>query len=110
MDAGRPVDPLWLVVHGPDADRVVAVTGARLTIGRDLRSDLVVDDAKVSRLHAEITVDGQGRFLLTDLASRNGTTIDGRQVVGAVPLVGGERLRFGRTAVDVHRAPPPEVP
>ena len=100
---------LWLVVRGADAPHLVAMTGDRLTVGRDLRSDVVIDDTKVSRLHAEITRDTHGRYLLTDLTSRNGTTVDGRQLVGSLPLVGGELLRFGRTCVEIFTTKPLEA-
>ena len=82
------------------------MTGDRLTIGRDLRSDIVLDDSKASRLHAEITRDPGGRYVLTDLTSRNGTTIDGRQLVGSLVLSGGELLRFGKTIIEVLTSEP----
>jgi pSer/pThr/pTyr-binding forkhead associated (FHA) protein len=99
-------DCLWLVVRADDGRRLVAVTGDRLTIGRDLRAGVVLDDVKVSRLHAEITRDADGGFHLTDLSSRNGTLVDGRQLVGAFRLQGGEVLRIGRTTVEVHLEEP----
>lgn len=99
-------DCLWLVVHADDGRRLVAVTGDRLTIGRDLRAGVVLDDVKVSRLHAEITRDADGSYYLTDLSSRNGTLVDGRQLVGSLRLDGGEVLRIGRTTVEVHRDEP----
>jgi len=86
------------------------MTGHRLTVGRDLRSDIVLDDSKASRHHAEITRDPMGRYVLTDLTSRNGTTIDGRQLVGSLVLVGGELLRFGRTIVEVLNSEPEGPP
>lgn len=47
--------------------------GESLQIGRDPRSDLVTDDPRVSRSHATIRSDGQGRVTLQDLDSANGT-------------------------------------
>lgn len=103
------VERLWLVVTGPSSSHVVAMTGERLTLGRDLRCDVVLDDPKASRLHAEIVRDQRGRFLLTDLSSRNGTIVDGRQLVGSLPLVGGETIRLGRTTIDISPGPPEEA-
>jgi pSer/pThr/pTyr-binding forkhead associated (FHA) protein len=100
------IAPLWLIVRGIEEPRVVAMTGERLTIGRDLRSDVVLDDPKVSRLHAEIVRDSHGRYALTDLRSRNGTTIDGRQLVGSLRLRGGELLKIGRTVIEVSAQQP----
>ena len=100
---------LWLVVQADEGTRLVAMTGDRLTSGRDLRAGVVLHDQKVSRIHAEIVRDEAGEFHLTDLASRNGTLVDGRQLDGSLVLHGGERLRFGRTAIDVY-GERPETP
>jgi len=101
--------PLWLVVRGAEPPRYVAMTGERLTVGRDLRNEVVLDDTKVSRHHAEIVRDGSGHYILTDLASHNGTTVDGRQLVGSFLLNGGEVVRFGRTIVEILTTTPEGV-
>jgi len=100
---------LWLVVRGPDAPRIVAMTGETLTLGRDLRSDVVLDDSRASRRHAVVSRDDSGHYLLTDLSSRNGTTVDGRHLVGSVVLHGGEILRLGRSIVEVFTSEPEGV-
>jgi pSer/pThr/pTyr-binding forkhead associated (FHA) protein len=72
----------------------------RQTVGR--AGDLVVDDARASRLHAALYLDGT-RLEVEDLGSTNGTTLDGeplakaarREVApGAVISVGGFELAF----------------
>ena len=101
-------DALWLVVQEPETSRVVAMRGDRLTVGRDLRCDVVIDDAKVSRLHAEITRDPHGRYRFADLSSHNGTVVDGRQLVGALLLEGGETVHLGRTRLEIRLVRPTE--
>lgn len=46
-----------------------------LTVGRGSRADIRLDDASVSRLHAELTLTADGRCYLTDRNSSGGTRI-----------------------------------
>lgn len=59
-------------------------------IGRDPRSELHLDDPQVSRHHAEI-VFHQGRWLLRDLGSRNGTRLNG-ELIGEAYLAKQSRV------------------
>src|SRR5206468_3452149 len=75
---------------------IVGAQGA--TLGRSRECDVVVDDANVSRRHAEIRPGPQG-WTIADLGSTNGTRVNGRAVTGgAQPLEPGDRLELG-TAV-----------
>ncbi len=71
----------------------------RLVIGRSSGCELVLGDDTVSRRHAELFVE-EGRWLLRDLASANGTWVNGRRIVeaevrpGDVLHLGGCRLRL----------------
>ena len=63
-------------IHRPDR--------AVLRIGRDPANEIVVDDLLASRHHAEIRPDADGRWVITDLGSHNGTHVNGRAVRQAV--------------------------
>lgn len=65
------------------------------TLGRDPGNDIILRDPKVSRHHAEIAFE-RGFFVLHDLASANGTYVNGKRVRVA-PLTHGARLRMGNT-------------
>jgi pSer/pThr/pTyr-binding forkhead associated (FHA) protein len=65
------------------------------TLGRDPGNDIILRDPKVSRHHAEIVFE-RGFFVLHDLASANGTFVNGKRVRVA-PLTHGARLRMGNT-------------
>ena len=68
--------------------------GRPMTIGRDSTNDIVVVHPTVSRNHARIdTLDG--RYVLTDFNSRNGTRVNGKAVADAESLQNGARLRIG---------------
>jgi hypothetical protein len=95
-----------LRVVGPDGvERHLSVEGHPFAIGRGDDNDLVVLDPLVSRHHARL-VPRNGRLVLTDLASRNGTRVNGRAVHDAV-LGAGDRIEMGGTVVEVL---PPERP
>jgi FHA domain-containing protein len=81
--------------------RVLDVDRARLTIGRVDDNDVQLCDEKVSRHHAVIERSDDGRVVLRDLDSRNGTFVDGVRLSGSRVLSGGESLRFGDQEVRV---------
>lgn len=69
-------------------------------IGRSPGCDLAVEDRAVSRRHAELRYEG-GRWLLTDLGSRNGTRVNG-WAVAAAQVFDGDELVVGRTRLRFH--------
>jgi len=68
-------------------------------IGRSSACQIVLGDDTVSRRHAELRYD-DGRWMLRDLGSSNGTYVNGRLVteaevrVGDVIHLGGARLKL----------------
>jgi ABC transport system ATP-binding/permease protein len=76
--------------------------GPRAVLGRDPNCDVVLDDPSVSRRHAALESDGNGAFRLRDLASANGTFLDGIRIgQSGVPVSGGARLRFGEVQLQL---------
>jgi pSer/pThr/pTyr-binding forkhead associated (FHA) protein len=66
-----------------------------LRIGRDPASGLRLNHETVSRVHAELSRQG-GLWVLRDLGSTNGTTVNGRRVIGATVVKDGDQIGFGR--------------
>jgi hypothetical protein len=64
-----------------------------LTIGRGLDNDIVLEDTRVSRHHAQLRYKTR-RFWVTDLGSTNGTFINGERVSEAV-INNGDSLSLG---------------
>src|SRR6266568_569104 len=78
-------------------------------IGRGEQNDLRLNDASVSRHHAFLRrVDG--RYLLSDVGSQNGTFVNGRQVHAPSALQSGDRIRAGTTELTFHLDVPANVP
>lgn len=63
-------------------------------IGRDPDARVSIDHASVSRHHARISIE-DGKAVLADLRSRNGTFVGGRPVNDPVPLEDGDVIGLG---------------
>lgn len=74
----------------------VSVRGP-LTVGREC-DGLLLADPQVSRRHLSLDV-ADGRVIVTDLASTNGSTIDGRRLTSPVALVPGNIVQCGETTI-----------
>ncbi|AWT46094.1 MULTISPECIES: DUF1707 and FHA domain-containing protein [Streptomyces] len=72
-------------------------TGHPLRIGRDPGNGLRLTHETVSRMHAELSRQG-GLWVLRDLGSTNGTTVNGRRVIGAAVVREGDQVGFGSVA------------
>jgi hypothetical protein len=85
-------------VQLPDGQTVLLVEGQTL-IGRDPGAQVHLVDNRVSRQHAQIDI-ASGRAVVRDLASTNGTTVNGAPVTehelsdADVISLGGVELRF----------------
>lgn len=90
--------------NAPDANlRLIAIGGQarhvlrrrRTRIGRNYDNDIVLDNDRVSRYHAEIIREGEA-LVLVDKSSRNGVWLNGERVRGRAQLTPGDILRIGR--------------
>jgi diguanylate cyclase (GGDEF)-like protein len=67
-----------------------------LDLGRDHGCEVVIVlDDSVSRRHARLEVDANGRCRLTDLRSTNGTLVNSDRVTGTVTVERGSYIRVG---------------
>jgi pSer/pThr/pTyr-binding forkhead associated (FHA) protein len=75
-----------------------------ITIGRDdsVATACITIDRYISRKHAHLAEES-GELRLTDLASRNGTQLDGHPVTGSEPISVGQPFSVGRTLLRVVR-------
>ncbi len=88
-----------VVLSGDDEGRELPLV-SKLTIGADPASDLPLRDRRVSRRHAEIALR-EGRVVLRDVGSRNGTFV-GQSKVKELELPMGAVIRVGDTLLGVH--------
>ena len=87
--------PGLVIIHHPEPRFVgsafVFDKGQRLPLGRQVDAFVpgALDDARISRRHAEV-VRRRDRLTLHDLESRNGSFVNGRRVAGEAMLEHGE--------------------
>jgi TolB protein len=86
-------------------------------IGRERDNDVVILDPKMSRYHAQISMEA-GQWTLADLGSSNHTYLNGMAITEPTPLQSGDRINLGETELtlkmpgqsDVQPAPPKADP
>jgi pSer/pThr/pTyr-binding forkhead associated (FHA) protein len=72
--------------------------GPEIVIGRDSRCDHVVDSAQVSGRHARLFRAGD-QLWIEDLASSNGTYVNGRRIEKRATVSAGDRISLGSYAL-----------
>lgn len=91
-----PPQMAWLVVRSGIRAGKEFRLGEITNIGRDaMHNDIAIDDPAVSGQHARIKLE-DGKFVLYDLASTNGTTVNGEKVLRHV-LNHGDQVVMGET-------------
>lgn len=84
-----------LVVAAEHDRRVVPIEGMDVVVGRDgKQAQVVLGHQSISAKHAKIRFEN-GRFLVEDLKSVNGTFVDGNPVAVATPIQGEQAVTFG---------------
>ena len=93
MSSDRAADYAVTWVDADGAEHELELLQGELIVGRSSTCDLVLDDAKASRQHARLRVDGSSASV-EDLGSRNGTFVNGERVASA-DLRPGDEIRIG---------------
>ncbi len=70
---------MLMVKGGPNNGAIIPLPAGQSIMGRTPQCTVVWDDPSVSRQHASIRSDAHG-YSITDLASMNGTFVNGKQV------------------------------
>jgi DNA-binding winged helix-turn-helix (wHTH) protein len=79
-------------------DREINLSPGEHILGRSNDAVIFVDSVGVSRHHARITISEQGA-LIEDLASKNGTVLNGRPIQTPTMLADGAVIVLGATAL-----------
>lgn len=93
----RPTEtmpPAWLTLIRPARSAAKQLTTPVIHIGRHPTNDIIVNDKRVSRHHAEVRFE-RGQFVLYDLGSTNGVGINGVMTHQPVPLKNNDRVTVG---------------
>ncbi|MGC8878664.1 MAG: NBR1-Ig-like domain-containing protein [Anaerolineae bacterium] len=103
MSTHVPLSPMvYLTIRrGKRAGQTFSSPGPAVTIGRVSDNSIVIDDPQISRHHASITFEG-GQWVLRDLGSTNGTTLNGQPVTVPVVVRDGDMIGLGEMAMSVQ--------
>ncbi|MGQ0636526.1 MAG: SpoIIE family protein phosphatase [Planctomycetaceae bacterium] len=97
------------VVKGTCPGQLLELPGDRMVMGRHPACQIVLDNAAVSRNHAQI-VESQGEWFLEDLRSRNGTMLNGERIQGRTELRNGDEIRVCELVLRFYLSAPPSTP
>ena len=97
----------WLIVtNGPRTGHLTRLNPRGTNVGRDAENDLILDDAAVSRRHARLRVEENAeeeeQYFIYDLATENGTFVNGEQIVKQ-GLEDGDEILMGQTTLVFKR-------
>ena len=70
-----------------------------ITFGRNGNNDVIINDQYVGRNHCQI-VENEGKFMVIDLNSTNGTYVNGSRITGQHPLSSSDEVRIGQTVLN----------
>jgi hypothetical protein len=89
----QPRSHAILLLQSPTGPKVIPVESTLVTLGRGLGNDIILEDTRVSRHHAQLSYRNR-RFWLTDLGSTNGTFVNGERINEAA-LRSGDTCSLG---------------
>jgi pSer/pThr/pTyr-binding forkhead associated (FHA) protein len=105
VDPVRIPEDAFVIVDGV---KVIPLTTPLVRIGRRLENNLVLDDPRVSRTHAELRAIN-GRYVLFDLNSTGGTFVNGLRITQSVVYPGDVISLAGVNLVYGQKNPPPRI-
>ncbi len=91
---------MLIFVEGPQKGQRYPIEAPRLTLGRDRKNDIPLDDSGSSRTHA-VLLRTDETLLLRDQGSTNGTFLNAKRVTEA-PLRNGDQITIGDTVILVE--------
>jgi hypothetical protein len=100
-----------VVRQGPQTGTSFPLPPHSTEIGRDETADISLQDPEMSRRHVRISWQ-EGRYILEDLNSTNGTFLNNTRVTAAQRLSPGDKIRMGQYVLEfqMHAEPVPGQP
>jgi len=96
LQAAPAMPQAWLTIRLPQAQQQIYRIEKRvINIGRQLSNDIIVEDKRVSRYHAQIKYQPDGQFVIFDLGSTNGITINNTPHMRQHVLHNGDHFTIG---------------
>lgn len=86
---------------GPQPGKAFPLEVDLVTIGREPSNTVVINDPEISRQHTRLRWQGDG-YVVEDLGSTNGTTVNGTRIPGPSVLSNGDVVGLGATVLLVY--------
>jgi diguanylate cyclase (GGDEF)-like protein len=98
LELAKATDPVLILIRGTPQGKKYSLKGhAKFVIGRDKSADIQLDDANVSRQHAQITFEAE-KIYIEDLGSRNGTFVNDEPIAATrIELAKEDMIKLGST-------------
>lgn len=98
LELAKATDPILILIRGSLQGKKFSLAGAqKYLLGRDKSVEIQIEDANVSRQHAQITREGD-KMYIQDLGSRNGTFVNDENIGGERKLLEKEdMIKLGGT-------------
>ena len=92
---------------GPVEKRFKIEQGKRLSIGRTKDNDIALDHTSVSKMHASLLLNPDGKLVVADTGSTNGTFLNDERIAygKAIEIFAGDRVKFGAINVQLEFSP-----
>lgn len=96
VPTAAPMPQASLTIRLPQAgQQIYRIEKPIINIGRQLSNDIIVEDKRVSRYHAQIKYQPDGQFAIFDLGSTNGITINNTPHMRQHVLRNGDSFTIG---------------
>lgn len=107
MSKDRPSHPVLTIVKGPQTGETFELDSTYISLGRDPKNSVFLNDMTVSRHHAQIDLSnlGLGYATIEDLNSLNGTWVDGA-IINKATLQDGSTIQIGTFRMVFHTSKP----
>ena len=107
MSKDRPSHPVLTIVKGPQTGETFELDSTHISLGRDPKNSVFLNDMTVSRHHAQIDLSnlGLGYVTIEDLNSLNGTWVDGA-IINKATLQDGSTIQIGTFSMVFHTSKP----
>ena len=84
-----------LTISTPEGEVSYDLSAPHLTLGRGEDNSIVVDDESISTSHAELILNDEGNYEVTDLGSTNGVKVGGERIEAPTVISHGDSIMFG---------------
>ena len=103
MAQQKPARPVLTIVKGPQTGQTFELNLPQISLGRDPKSSVFLNDMTVSRNHATIDLSNLalGYATIEDLDSLNGTWVDGA-IINKATLRDGSTIQIGTFRMVFH--------